>query len=162
MIALYRSLGRNAYRAAKLSGVPRTTLHRWLDQLGTDYGTVPATTDRVGTLPDRSGAGDSGDGATIAAEEPSSVLVALVKLDRVRHAYLDRLGDPEVVRRASARDASAVVKDAQAQIQLLTGRPTGRRRVRYVEPGALREMARAMHLERLTAIEPGQRNGSED
>ena len=150
LIALYRNTGGNAYKTAKMAGVPRQTVVDMVARLGADYGMVPDQSVRSVA---ESGGEDGSEPVTPETRETaSSVLATLVGLSGIRGLYMQRLQQPEVVNSTSAKDASSIVRDATTQIQLLTGQPTGRSEtLRYVEPGALREHARRSRIGRATA-----------
>jgi hypothetical protein len=158
VIAIYRSVGKRSYTASRVSGVARTTIKQWVEKYGEDYGAAPAQGDRV----DRGIVGDGEETSTPTATVPgitessASVLGVLVKLDTIRHRYMDRMLRGDVVDRTTAKDASLIVQSATSQIQLLTGQPTGRSetQVRYVQRGALREMARAQVLDQVAKSLP--------
>lgn len=162
VLALYRQMGKKPYRTAKASGVPRMTIVQWVQRFGENFGAAPAKGD-VALVPE-SGEGEEGDVVnthTFTGESVSSKLATLVKLDRIRHLYLDRMSRPDVVQATNSRDASAIVQASTAQIQLLTGEPTGRseHQVRYVDRGALREMARRERQQRAVLVPVVEREG---
>lgn len=140
VMALHRAQGQIAYRTAKMTHVPLTTVTRWIKQYGIDYG-KPVSQDGVEAEPEMVGT----DTETVGER-----LATLVKLGRIRHIYLDQMAKREVVERTSAKDASAVVQAATAQIQILTGQATNRSetRVSYVQRGGLRAFARGEQIER--------------
>ena len=148
VLSLVRTTGK-VYAAARIAGIANTTVLRWVQAQAVDPRKQVALVEpRTDMEPEaREVASDP-----LISESRSSVLASLVKLDRVRHLYLDRLQDHDVVEKTTARDASAVVQAATSQIQLLTGGPTGRSevKVRYVERGALREHARKVIVESAT------------
>lgn len=154
VMALYRQTGRKPYRTANLSGVPRMTIVQWVQRYGEGFGAAASDID-VADVPVSvviDGANPVEDATP--SETKESVLGTLMKLSQVRHRYLDRLLRPEVVAKTTAASASTIVKDATAQIQLLTGQPTGRSetRVRYVDRGALRELARRTKQNRVIEV----------
>lgn len=96
--------------------------------------------------------GHRNDGAHAAAGGPATrgeLVEAAAKriagrLHAVRDLYTEWLLNPDVLAETSAKDAAVIVGITTDKIQLLEGRPTARtehRVVRYVEPGALRDLA---------------------
>ena len=153
-MALHRAHGQITYRTAKLAGLPRATVVRWVQVYGPDFGKpsgVPAI-------------GDGTEGADVEVRESDGErLATLVKLGRVRGLYLDRLAVRDVVERTPAKDAAAVVQSVTAQIQLLTGQATNRTesKVSYVPKGGLRAFARSEQIERkIIDVVPADRRAS--
>jgi hypothetical protein len=150
VLAVWRQVGRKPYTAARITGVPRSNIVQWIARYGPDFGLAPADAIDTGTGQD--------DGLATVEGEPqetrASVLGFLVKLNDIRHRYADHLLKSETVAESTPAAASVIVKDATAQIQLLTGQPTGRSetRVRYVDRGALRELARRTKQNRVIEV----------
>lgn len=175
ILAMIRATG-EIWATSARAGVPYTTIKRWLADEGwpSTAAGIRAMSNATGAasvanvaLTDGDAAGDSVNAHAAVrlesdariSEDHASIMAALVKLDRVRHAYLDRMQEPDAVARTNARDASSIVRDATSQIQLLTGRPghIGETRVRYVDRGALRDLGRRMLLEERTGGRPSSR-----
>lgn len=150
VLAVWRQVGRKPYTAARITGVPRSNIVQWIARYGPDFGLAPA--DAIDTDTDHNGASGPVEGEP--QETRASVLGFLVKLNDIRHRYADHLLKSETVEKSKPAEASAIVKEATAQIQLLTGQPTGRSetRVRYVDRGALRELARRTKQERVIEV----------
>jgi hypothetical protein len=131
------------------------TIVQWVARYGENFGAGPAESDSA--LVRESGMEDEETTVNSEAtfsESRISVLAALSALSEIRLRYMDRMRRQEVIESTNARDASVIVRDATAQIQLLTGQPTGRSetRVRYVERGALREHSRRTRLDRVIEV----------
>lgn len=159
----------NVLRTAQETGIPRGTIRYWADQERRKQATEVTghfararerdadSAVRGGDRTVADSADAEGAAASASGEETSRAIAVesaglrqrkerevASKLHTVRDVYSEWLLNPDVVAGTSAKDAAIIVGITTEKIQLLEGKPTQRtehRVVRYVEPGALRELA---------------------
>lgn len=153
----------NVLATAREMGLARNTLVYWRDQ---------ERRRQAGGAVDRARADSYGaEGEVGSGADPSdakSVEVAAIRqrkeaevrgrLHTVRDVYSEWLLNPDVVAATSAKDAAIIVGITTEKLQLLEGKPTARtehRVVRYVDKGALRDLAaRARAVDVTLAVRP--------